>query len=62
MPDRDNNNPHSELPTPRSNPHGDTSDGDTEIPQVSREYPTALAIRIRMRTLNRTTSADLTNS
>ena len=33
MPDRKPNNQPSELPTPRSNPHGDTGDGDTEIPQ-----------------------------
>ena len=33
MPDRKPNNPPSELPTPRSNPHRDTGDGDTEIPQ-----------------------------
>ena len=33
MADRKPNNQPSELPTPRSNPHSDTGDGDTEIPQ-----------------------------
>ena len=33
MADRKPNNQPSELPTPRSNPHRDTGDGDTEIPQ-----------------------------